>query len=45
MEIKRDFWFDTDADLDELENGWWVKVKYYQMNPTHFIADEVDIHK
>lgn len=45
MEVKHDFWFDSCVDLNELEKGWWVKVKYYPMNPTHFVADEVDIHK
>lgn len=45
MEIKRKFWFDSEVELKELENGWWVKVEYYPMNPTHLVADEVDIHK
>lgn len=45
LEVKRDFWFDSEIGIKELEKGWWVKVEYYPMNPTHLIADEVDIHK
>ncbi len=45
MEVKREYWFDTSAELKDLEPGNWVKVEYYFMNPTHLIADEVDIHR